>query len=104
MKVLLMSLLLVGTESLFAYVLNQLNIVLGKNSCISCDLAGANFSGRDLSNINLSGANLSYSNLRGANLTGTILTGANLTGADFSIARWVDGSSCQEGSIGHCKR
>ncbi|MFM8894867.1 MAG: pentapeptide repeat-containing protein [Actinomycetales bacterium] len=66
------------------------------------DLTGANFRGADLSQANLSGADLGQANLRGANLHQAIVAGTNLYAADLTGAIWVDGRTCQLGSIGTC--
>lgn len=57
-----------------------------------------------LSEANLSGADLSNANLENAQLMGAQLSGTVLTGANLSWATWTDGSTCDEGSIGQCKK
>lgn len=42
--------------------------------------------------------------LRGANFRGYDLSDADLEGAVLDRAIWTDGSICQQGSIGQCKK
>jgi uncharacterized protein YjbI with pentapeptide repeats len=65
----------------FGYDQKDVDKLKKYNSCIHCDLAGANLSGMNLVSANLSSANLSYANLSGANLNYSILKGANLENA-----------------------
>lgn len=71
------------------------------------DLTGSEFknallTGADLSHARLDGANLGNADLRGANLEGASLARADLSGARLDDARWIDGSICEAGSVGHC--
>lgn len=61
-------------------------------------LKGANLSTADLSKANFTAANLSYADLEGAKIADTRFDGANL-----SQTIWVDGRTCQKGSIGVCR-
>jgi uncharacterized protein YjbI with pentapeptide repeats len=101
---------------------------LNKSDLYGADLSGANLSyvdlseanlsyadlpGVDLSYADLSAANLSYADLSGVDLTDADLSAANLsyadlsgvdlTDADLSLAIWVDGTRCEEESIGTCR-
>jgi hypothetical protein len=60
-------------------------------------LKGADLSQADLSNASLRGADLSYANLNGAQLNDTDITDAKL---DRAI--WVNGLTCEAGSVGQC--
>jgi len=92
---------------------NDLNTLLSTNSCVRCDLTGANLVGANLFQANLGGAVLADANLtgaglvdailRGAFLNGANLTEANLIGADLSGATWCDGNLCPAGSTGTCE-
>ena len=92
-----------------------------KEACVSCDLSGAdlhsapwmfgknlqsiNLSGADLRNANLQGAELYYADLRNANMIGAKnVDAAYVNGACLDGAIWIDGSICQAGSIGGCRR
>jgi len=70
----------------------------------SAKLNNARLSYAMLSEANLSGADLSNANLENAQLMGAQLNGTVLTGANLSWATWTDGSTCDEGSIGQCKK
>jgi uncharacterized protein YjbI with pentapeptide repeats len=70
----------------FGYDQKDVDKLKKYNSCIHCDLAGANLSGMNLVSANLSSANLSYANLSGANLNYSILKGANLENANLENA------------------
>jgi uncharacterized protein YjbI with pentapeptide repeats len=63
-----------------------------------CDKSGARLSGANLAGADLSGADLTYANLYEADLSGASLTSADLTNAQLSLAVWVDGRICGEGS------
>ena len=65
--------------------------------------AGSDLSGANLTEANLGGVRLADANLRGASLRGADLAGVDLMGADLSGAVWVDGTVCEEGSIGECR-
>lgn len=72
-------------------VRENVRLLLEKNSCPGCDLAGAvlhraNFSHANLAGANLAGAQLNLANLVGANLVGANLQGASLGGADLADA------------------
>ncbi|HEY3277028.1 MAG TPA: pentapeptide repeat-containing protein [Syntrophorhabdaceae bacterium] len=107
----------------------QLKDLRKSNNCAKCDLTNAklggldlsyadlsssNLTGADLSNCTFYSANLSKANLTGANLTGANLydtnlsganvTKANLTKANLHSAKWINGKSCKQGSIGECKQ
>ena len=73
----------------FGYDQKDVDKLKKYNSCIHCDLTGANLSGMNLVSANLSSANLSYANLSGANLNYSILKGANLENANLENARLV---------------
>lgn len=95
------------------------------------NLTGANLRGAELDGADLRGARLSEANLADASLRGALTGGAdfssadlrgadlsradtsdyefeglttsiNMTAALLSGARWIDGASCAEGSIGRC--
>lgn len=72
--------------------------------CYKCDLYKANFSGSDLTDFDFKGSNLILANFQNATLLGVNFENANLTGANFTGAVWVDGSVCQSGSYGKCKK
>jgi uncharacterized protein YjbI with pentapeptide repeats len=61
------------------------------------DLSYSSLKKANLRGADLRGANLSYSDLRGAYLYQT-----NYKEANLEYAIWIDGSVCQEGSIGKC--
>ena len=69
----------------FGYDQKDLDKLKKYNSCIHCDLAGANLYGMNLVSANLSSANLSYANLSCANLSGANLSGANLSDANLNL-------------------
>jgi hypothetical protein len=81
---------------------NLRGATLTKANLRGTDLRKANFRGADLSQANLSGADLGQANLRGANLYQAIVAGTNLYAADLTGAIWIDGRTCQLGSIGTC--
>ncbi len=91
-------------------------------------LSGSNFRDSDLMYANLSGSDLSYAEFTNARMKGvdvqhSDLTYADLSGADLSFANfrnaklggakftdtildsaiWIDGSTCQIGSVGACR-
>ncbi len=75
-----------------------------KKVCHHCDLYKANFSGADLTNADFTGSNLISANFQNATLYGAILKETSLAGANFSGAMWIDGSICEQGSYGTCKK
>jgi len=64
-------------------VADNVQTLLSSDSCVGCNLSGANLIGADLSGGNLSNADLSDANLTGAFLAQSDLCGANLSGADL---------------------
>ena len=56
------------------------------NSCIQCDLSGANLRGAALGGADLGGATVNDADLYFANLSGADLGGAYLGGADLEAA------------------
>ncbi|MCG8333410.1 MAG: pentapeptide repeat-containing protein [Proteobacteria bacterium] len=75
-----------------------------KKICHNCDLYKANFSGVDLTNADFTGSNLISANFQNATLYGAILKDTSLAGANFNGAMWIDGSICEQGSYGSCKK
>jgi uncharacterized protein YjbI with pentapeptide repeats len=69
------------TSQAFAANQRDLEQLKATNSCVRCDLRGAN-----LSKLNLSGANLREVNLTGANLSGANLSDADLTNGNLASA------------------
>ncbi len=72
-------------------ILQNIKILLDTNSCVQCDLSGANLTRAQLANSDLRGANLkkatfSLANLAGANFQHSNLQGAEFGGADISEA------------------
>jgi hypothetical protein len=61
-------------------------------------MVGADLRDANLANVNFTGANLSYADLSGADIRNTQFNKAILSGA-----KWVDGKTCAQGSIGLCK-
>ena len=125
----LIGLALQGVEAAYGASPNDVEKVRRTKSCQKCDLSGANLSfaslsgadlsgadlhdaylngafllGANLSGANLSGAVVGSAYLAGANLSGANLTGTNLTGAILDGATWTDGSTCESGSVGKCKK
>ena len=92
---LILSLGLIGLTSAGDFETNILKLK-ATNSCVMCNLNGADFTGVDLSGANLSdtsfrgadfiGANLSNTDFRGTDLTGADLSGADLSGANLAGA------------------
>ena len=78
--------------------------LIATGSCQECDLSGADLSDTDLSRADLSGADLSGAKLDDTVLYGSDLSGAKFDGADFSGTTWTDGTRCNEGSVGRCKK
>jgi len=78
------AIILQGVQAGYGYNPGDAEKVQKTKACQKCDL---------------SGANLSFANLSGANLSG-----ANLSGAILDGATWTDGSTCENGSIGRCKK
>lgn len=65
---------------------------------------GANLKGSNLQNTDLRHANFSSANLNYVDFTGSNVTNVNFSKADLSHAIWIDGDSCQQGSIGYCRK
>ena len=91
-----------------AHVLAAVVLSLGTTSsalaaCSDPAARGVEWHGCGLTGANLTGAYLYGAYLIEADLTGADLSGANLSGADLSLATWVDGRDCAQGSIGECK-
>ncbi len=78
------------------------NAALAGAELTGAELKNAMLTGADLSRSRLDGANLGNADLRGANLEGASLARADLSGARLDDARWIDGSICEAGSVGHC--
>ena len=109
-------------------VQQNINTLLSTNSCVECDLYGANLSGANLRGANLRGAYLVAANFtravvsgvdftdaylpradfRHADLTGSKLTGSKrgcrcfVDGPQFFGATWCNGCKCQFPSTGVC--
>lgn len=71
------------------------------------NLSGADFRGADLEKANFENANLTRVNFKNAdleevNLKGAKITGAIFSGAELEYAKWTDGRTCAEGSLGGC--
>lgn len=69
----------------------------------------ANFTSANLTRVSFKGASLieatfKDSNLFEADFTGANILNANFEGANLNNAIWVDGSKCNLGSIGVCKK
>jgi len=90
------------TATLWAYDQASVDRLRRSNTCAGCDLYKANFNGENLNEANLRGANLAYATFRKASLYKADLTDADLRGTNFEGAQWIDGTICQEGSIGKC--
>jgi len=90
--------------------LNEFNVkkntyrLLRTKKCSGCYLVNAKLSRVDLRNADLRNANLIGATFIKSTLLGANLQGAKTAGANFSGAVWVDGSLCQQGSIGTCLR
>ena len=67
----------------YAYDENDLQKLLATNSCVKCDLSGADLRKAELSNANLQGANLNKANLWRANLENANLDGCSLEDANL---------------------
>lgn len=98
-----------AAAAVYAFNEDDLNRLRTTNECIGCDLSGADLRNADMKSAKLSAADLKRANLAGAdlshaNLMDATLTDATMTGTDLSFATWTDGSTCQEGSIGHCNK
>lgn len=78
--------LLVLQAAANGFAQKALDRVLNGQSCVRCDLRGANLSGRKLHSINLRGAYLIRTNLAGADLVGADLRGAWLLQANLKRA------------------
>lgn len=72
--------------------------------CPGCDFYRAKLDRLDLTGVNLRRATLAYASFREATLYNADLSGADLRGTIFDGAVWVDGSICQQGSVGTCRR
>ncbi len=66
------------------------------------DLSNARLTGAGLRNADLRGARLAAVDFSYADLRGVKLDGAILTEARFDHAIWVDGRTCQPGSVAQC--
>ena len=75
--------------------LNQTNLKGARMD--GADLRGADLRQADLRRASLIKADLSFADMTGANLNG-----ADLEGTNFSNTIWIDGKTCNQGSIGHC--
>lgn len=90
------------------HALNEFNVkknayrLIRTKKCPGCYLVNAKLSRVDLRNADLRNANLIGVTFIKATLVGAKLQGAKTAGADFSGAMWIDGSICQQGSIGTC--
>ncbi|MDH5764498.1 MAG: pentapeptide repeat-containing protein [Gammaproteobacteria bacterium] len=71
--------------------------LLQQASLVDARMVGVIMRQANLQNANLTNADLSYAELKGANLTDALLTGARL---DHAI--WLNGETCQVGSLGAC--
>ncbi len=78
--------------------------LLRTRKCPGCNFYKVSFHRIDLTEVNLRGANLAYATFREATLYKADLTGADLRGTVFDGAIWVDGTMCQSGSVGMCRR
>ena len=77
---------------------NHLEKLRNTNSCNSCDLREADFTGANLLVANLGGANVSGADFSLANLSGVNLIGANLRGANFAEANLL-GANLREADL-----
>ena len=94
---------LIGLD-LFAYDKASFERLLRTKKCPRCDFYRASFDRLDLRGANLNGAKLAYATFRETTLYAADLTGADLRGTVFDGAIWIDGSVCQAGSVGECRR
>lgn len=78
-------------------VKENINILLKTDSCVSCDLEGADFTRKELVGVNLKNANLKNAKFQLVDLSNCDLKNANLQGANFGGA---DLSNCDlQGAI-----
>lgn len=66
-----------------AYDDTDLAQLLETNTCVNCDLSGADLSGMDLSRADLSGSDLTGANMHGADLSQATVNNAVLQSADL---------------------
>lgn len=90
--------------NLYAFDKPSIERMLRTRQCPGCDFYDAPLSRLDLTGVNLRGANLAYASFREATLYKADLTGADLRGTVFDGAVWIDGTICQRGSVGSCRR
>ncbi len=95
--------LLMGLN-LFAYDQASIERLLRTKKCPGCDFYRAHFDRLDLRGADLKGAILAYATFRETTLYAADLEGADLRGTIFDGAIWTDGSVCQTGSVGECRR
>lgn len=94
----------VAGSDLYAFDKPSIERMLRTRRCPGCDFYRANLSRLDLTGVDLKGANLAYAILRETTLYKADLTNADLRGTVFDGAVWIDGTICQSGSVGTCRR
>ena len=72
------------SQTVLAYVAEDVQRLLETNSCEQCDLSQANLREVDLKYANLNGADLTGANLTAADLGHANIDGSNFSGADLS--------------------
>jgi uncharacterized protein YjbI with pentapeptide repeats len=93
-----------GSLELFAFDRASVERLLRTKKCPGCDFYRAKLDRLDLRGADLKGARLAYATFREATLYAADLEGADLRGTVFDGAIWTDGSVCQAGSVGECRR
>lgn len=83
------------------------NANLDSANCVGTDLTGANLAGAKLTGTYFPNAKLQMANLTGANIFNAqfiskLPNSSDLGYADLSGATWIDGKTCELGSIGTC--
>lgn len=107
----------ISESNLHSAILRDANLfgsIFRKSRMDYINLSGANLSyavfensnlkGADLKNADLRHANFSSANLTYVDFTGATIADVNFSNADLNHAIWIDGESCQQGSIGYCKK
>jgi uncharacterized protein YjbI with pentapeptide repeats len=93
-----------GVETACAWNAGDIKRLQKTKNCEKCDLSEAKLGFASLHRADLRGADLHGVYLNGAFLLGANLSGANLSGAILDGATWTDGSTCESGSIGECRK
>jgi len=101
---LISTMLTMASLDLFAFDRASLERLLRTKKCPGCDFYRASLDRLDLRGADLKGARLAYATFREATLYAADLEGADLRGTVFDGAIWTDGSICQTGSVGECRR